>query len=112
MPLTPPPFDPELAAALAVVSEHVKPSLTMDQIAELRSGEGISLLGDQDLTRGGAFEIEDLPVPGPAGQPDISLLICRPSAPAAGPRPVFYHAHGGGMVVGTNRVGVDGALDW
>ncbi|MDX3574884.1 alpha/beta hydrolase, partial [Streptomyces sp. ID05-47C] len=28
------------------------------------------------------------------------------------PRPVVYHVHGGGMVLGTNRVGVDQILDW
>jgi acetyl esterase/lipase len=52
-------------------------------------------------------------VPGPQGEPDISLLICRPTAPAsAGARPVIYHVHGGGMVIGNNRVGVDVPLAW
>ena len=72
----PPPFDPELAG-------------------------GIQMLADLDLTMGGTFEVEDRQVPGPQNEPDISLLICRPTAPAtAGARPVIYHVHGGGMVIG------------
>jgi acetyl esterase/lipase len=71
------------------------------------------MLADLDLTMGGAFEVEDRQVPGPEGEPDISLLICRPaSAEPAGPRPVIYHVHGGGMVIGNNRVGVDVPLAW
>ena len=45
--------------------------------------------------------------------PDIPLLTARPAAPAsAGPRPVIYHVHGGGMILGNNRVGVDVPLAW
>ncbi|WP_330347357.1 alpha/beta hydrolase [Streptomyces sp. NBC_00582] len=109
----PPPFDPELAAALELIGEMIQPGMTMEDIDAVRQGPGISLLADLDLTAGGAFEVEDRTVPGPEGAPDISLLICRPTTPApARPRPVVYHVHGGGMVLGNNRVGVDVALDW
>ncbi|WP_416982114.1 alpha/beta hydrolase [Streptomyces sp. T028] len=109
----PPPFDPELAAALELIGEMIQPGMTMEDIETVRQGPGISMLADMDLTVGGAFEAEDRTVPGPEGAPDISLLICRPTAPApARPRPVVYHVHGGGMVLGNNRVGVDVALDW
>ncbi|WP_405508524.1 alpha/beta hydrolase [Streptomyces purpurascens] len=109
----PPPFDPELAGALELIKDMINPGLTLDQIAEVRQGPGIELLAELDLTMGGTFEVEDRQVPGPQGEPDISLLICRPSAPAAaGPRPVIYHVHGGGMVIGNNRVGVDVPLAW
>jgi acetyl esterase/lipase len=109
----PPPFDPELAAALELIKEMISPGLTLDEIAEVRQGPGIQMLADLDLTMGGAFEVEDRQVPGPEGEPDISLLICRPaSAEPAGPRPVIYHVHGGGMVIGNNRVGVDVPLAW
>ncbi|MGW3288399.1 alpha/beta hydrolase [Streptomyces sp. NPDC001002] len=109
----PPPFDPELAAALELVKEMISPSLTMDDIATMREGMGVDFLGELDLTLDGFFEVEDRTVPGPEGEPDISLLICRPTAPATvGPRPVFYHVHGGGMVIGNNQVGVTAALDW
>ncbi|MFG3717924.1 alpha/beta hydrolase [Streptomyces massasporeus] len=109
----PPPFDPELAAALELIRDMISPGLTLDEIAEVRRGPGIQMLAELDLTMGGTFEVEDRRVPGPEGEPDISLLICRPAAPeTAGPRPVIYHVHGGGMVIGNNRVGVDVPLAW
>ncbi|GGW96525.1 alpha/beta hydrolase [Streptomyces chartreusis] len=109
----PPPFDPELAAALELIKDVISPGLTMDEIAEVRQGAGIQLLAELDLTMDGYFEVEDRAVPGPVGAPEISLLICRPAAPVdAGPRPVIYHVHGGGMIIGNNRVGVDAPLAW
>lgn len=91
----------------------ISPGLTLDEIVEVRQGPGIQLLAELDLTMSGTFEVEDRRVPGPEGEPDISLLICRPAAPeTAGPRPVIYHVHGGGMVIGNNRVGVDVPLAW
>ncbi|MEU6140434.1 alpha/beta hydrolase [Streptomyces sp. NPDC047081] len=109
----PPPFDPELAAALEMIKDMISPGLTMDEIATVRQGAGIEMLGQLDLTVEGFFEVEDRVVPGPENAPEISLLICRPTAPAtAGPRPVIYHVHGGGMILGDNRVGVDGPLAW
>ncbi|WP_329342289.1 alpha/beta hydrolase [Streptomyces sp. NBC_00663] len=113
MSLVPPPFDPELAAALELIKDVISPGLTLDQIDEIRQGPGIALLAELDLTLDGFFAVEDRKVPGPEGAPEISLLICRPTAPpAAGPRPVVYHVHGGGMVIGNNRVGVDVPLAW
>ncbi|MGW0367871.1 alpha/beta hydrolase [Streptomyces coeruleorubidus] len=109
----PPPFDPELAGALELIKDMISPGLTLDEIAEVRQGPGIQMLADLDLTMGGTFEVEDRRVPGPQGEPDISLLICRPTAPAsAWARPVIYHVHGGGMVIGNSRVGVDVPLAW
>lgn len=113
MTLTPPPFDPELAAVLEMIKDTVPPQLTIDELEATRNGPGIQMLADMDLTLGGVFEVEDRVVPGPENAPDISLLICRPVAPATdGPLPVIYHVHGGGMVLGNNRVGVDAALRW
>ncbi|MFI5683408.1 alpha/beta hydrolase [Streptomyces sp. NPDC051636] len=109
----PPPFDPELAAALEMIKDVISPGLTPQEIGTARQGAGIEMLADLDLTLGGAFEVEDRAVPGPEGAPDVSLLICRPTAPAtAGPLPVIYHVHGGGMVLGNNRAGVEGPLAW
>lgn len=113
MTLTPPPFDPELAAVLEILKDTVPPGLAMDEIEAARNGPGIQMLADMDLTLGGAFEVEDRVVPGPENAPDISLLICRPVAAATdGPLPVIYHIHGGGMVLGNNRFGVDAPLSW
>ncbi|MGQ4335237.1 alpha/beta hydrolase [Streptomyces hayashii] len=109
----PPPFDPELAAALELIKDMIQPGLSMEEVEAVRRGPGIELLAQLDLTAGGAFEVEDRTVPGPEGSPEISLLICRPTSPAPDrPRPVVYHVHGGGMVLGDKRVGVDVILDW
>jgi acetyl esterase/lipase len=109
----PPPFDPELAAALELVREVVSPVLTAEDIETVRRSEGLRQLAETDLTLDGAFEVTDRAVPGPAGAPEISLLVCRPTAPPVpSPLPVIYHVHGGGMVLGTNRVGVDAPLAW
>jgi acetyl esterase/lipase len=66
---------------------------------------------DEDLTRGGALTSEEITVPGPAGAPDISLLVCRP-ANVTTPLPALYHMHGGGMVLGNNQFGLGDLLDW
>ncbi|WP_328875583.1 alpha/beta hydrolase [Streptomyces sp. NBC_00287] len=108
----PPPFDPELAAALELIKDVLSPSLTLDQLDEVRQGPAIQLLSELDVTMDGFFEAEERTVPGPEGAPEVSLLICRPRAAAAGPRPVVYHVHGGGLVLGNNRAGVDAPLAW
>lgn len=58
-----------------------------------------------DLTAGGAATMEEIVVPGPAGDPDLTLLVLRPSA-GEGPWPGIYNTHGGGMVCGDRRTEV------
>lgn len=113
MPLVPPPFDPELAATLELNKDVTTPGFTLDDLDAARQATGPELMALLDLTQDGAFEVEDRAVPGPAGAPDISLLLCRPvSTTLTTPLPVIYHVHGGGMMTGTNRVGVTEALAW
>ncbi|MFJ7147481.1 alpha/beta hydrolase [Streptomyces sp. NPDC100445] len=110
MPLVPPPFDPELAAVLERYREVLSPGFTLDDLDGARQGAAAELV---DPTLDGAFETEDRTAPGPAGAPDVSLLVCRPaSAPATTALPVIYHMHGGGLVAGNNRAGVTEALAW
>ncbi|MER5339103.1 alpha/beta hydrolase [Streptomyces mirabilis] len=107
----PPPFDPELAAALEIIREQLPSSFSVEMIPALREGMALSEGADLDLTRDGAFAVEERTVPGPQGAPDIPLLICRPTRAAAAV-PVVYNVHGGGMVIGDNRTGVGEMLDW
>ena len=108
-----PPFDPELAAALKAINQVMPPGLTPEQTVPARQSPAMQMMADTDVTMDGAFDTEDRTVPGPEGASDISLLICRPTAPAADRlRPVIYFTHGGGMVVGRNRVGVELPLAW
>ncbi|MEV5410266.1 alpha/beta hydrolase [Thermopolyspora sp. NPDC052614] len=107
----PPPFDPELAAALSVINEVVPTSLTPDMIeARRQTSAAASALSDEELSREGAFEVSERTVPGPAGEPDITLLICRP-ADAPVPTPAIYFIHGGGMITGTRYGGMPDMLD-
>jgi acetyl esterase/lipase len=111
MATVPPPFDPELAAALAVVTENIPPTLTVELMRRIRE-QGLGVLPtDEELARDGFFAVEERDVPGPPGDPDISLLICRPIE-VPGPRPIIYAIHGGGMILGDNRSGMVGALNW
>ena len=108
----PVPFDPELAPALRVINEFMPPDSLDDlsKIPALRRGvPGMEAEPEEAFTRGGAFTVEEPTVPGPQGAPDISLLICRPTAGTA-PFPVIYHTHGGGMVQGDKRSGVPALL--
>ncbi|HEY5881429.1 MAG TPA: alpha/beta hydrolase [Nakamurella sp.] len=108
----PPPFDPELAPALRIINELLPPGgFTSDSLAAMRAGvPGLEPPTDETLGRDGTYLIEERSVPGPVGAPAISLLICRPAA-ARTATPVIYHTHGGGMVIGDNRTGIDEILN-
>ncbi len=107
----PPPFDPELAAALDVIGAHLPSSVTADMIQPMREGALTAVAGEPDLTRGGTFTVTRRAVPGPAGDPDVELLILTPHD-ADHPLPGIYHIHGGGMIVGDSTTGVDVLQDW
>lgn len=47
-----------------------------------------------------AVELTRRNVPGPAGAPDVAVLVYRP-AEATGPLPCIFHIHGGGYVIGS-----------
>jgi acetyl esterase/lipase len=107
----PPPFDPELEAALEPLRELLTIPLTLEAIPMLRQpNPALPRATDEDLRRGGAYEVEERTVPGPVGAPDISLLICRPTG-AATPTAAIYHIHGGGMISGDNRSGTPEMLE-
>ena len=107
----PVPFDPELGAALTAINEMLPPAFTADQIPLLRSGGPLMVITDEELQRDGKFTVAERTVPGVAGDPDISLLICTPTT-VTGTLGCVYHTHGGGMIVGDNRMGVAEMLDW
>jgi acetyl esterase/lipase len=101
-----PPFDPELAEALAVLAGSVPREITLASIPALRQGPASQPpLSNEELSRGGAFEVTEREVPGPAGAPGISLLTCLPAGVPA-PTAAIYNIHGGGMIRGDNRGGL------
>jgi acetyl esterase/lipase len=56
-------------------------------------------------------DVEERTVPGPAGAPDISLVIMRPRGVET-TLPGIYHTHGGGMVMGSNRFFLGALMEW
>jgi acetyl esterase/lipase len=100
--IVPPPFDVELGAALSNILEKILVPLTPDLIAKSRELTVAGSMTDKEIRKGGAFSFEERNIPGPAGAPDISVIICKPTA-TPGPHPVIYNIHGGGMVSGNNR---------
>jgi acetyl esterase/lipase len=111
VPLARPAFDPELAAVLQDLGEMLPGSVTLELIPSMRLSQALTKLTDDDLRRGGAIEFAERSVPGPAGAPQISLLICRRTGLST-PAPAVYYIHGGGMVMGSNRTALDVMLDW
>ncbi len=112
-PIGPPvPFDPELAAALEVILPHMPKFTSVDVIPGIRAmaDELMVYRSNEELSRDGAFHVEEILVPGAAGD-RISLIVCRPAGIQA-PSAAIYHIHGGGMIIGSNRMISDDMLDW
>jgi acetyl esterase/lipase len=104
-----PPIDPELIPALEQSHQDAPITLTPENLAECRQAELDATPSLEYLAQAGA-ELQERLIPGPDGAPDISLLIIRP--PDRGPMPGLFHTHGGGMVMGNNRTGLETMIGW
>lgn len=104
---TRPPFDPELAPLPPMIRDVIPPfSAETLQATRTMFADGMPGMEPVDLTAGGAVRVEERQVPGPEGEPDVTVLILSPTE-GEGLRAGVYHTHGGGMVVGDRRTGVD-----
>lgn len=106
---THPPFDPELLPALERSYQQAPVTLTPDNLMQCRQAELAGTPSLEFLARTGA-DLTERVVPGPAGAPDISLLTIRP--PGRRLLPGLFHIHGGGMVMGNNRTGLETMMGW
>jgi acetyl esterase/lipase len=107
----PPPFDAELRPVLDAMAQGEGPEFTLANIPLIRQAPPpFPVPTDDDLRRGGAFEISTAAAPGPAGAPDVPLLICRPAGVTA-PVACLYNIHGGGMIIGDYRTGLPSMLN-
>ena len=104
----PPPFDPELASFARTFRENW-PSVTPAMIPLLRQPAALPRPSDEELAQNGAFTVETQTVPGPAGAPDVQLLICHPAGVGA-PTALLYHFHGGGLFAGEARFDIGAFL--
>ncbi|WP_432830045.1 alpha/beta hydrolase [Dactylosporangium sp. CA-092794] len=102
-----PPFDAELAALLEGIREMLlPPSVETLPASREATANGVPGTPAADLTADGAVTVEEREVPGPPGEPDVTVVILRP-VNAAGPAAGLYHIHGGGMITGGRRTGVE-----
>ncbi|GAA0426309.1 alpha/beta hydrolase [Streptomyces luteireticuli] len=97
----PPPFDPELKAALASLGDGVREPVTPENLAALQERDAAARPRPtlRELRADGRFEVDELRVPGAPGGPDVTLVSARPAG-LTGPLPLLYYLHGGGMITG------------
>jgi acetyl esterase/lipase len=91
-------LDPELRPILDTVLELI-PGYEVERLGELRAGLR-ALIEATPLVRPDTVHVEDLAVPGPSGDPDVTVRIYRP-ARATDPVAALYWMHGGGMMIGS-----------
>jgi acetyl esterase/lipase len=104
-----PPYDPELAAVLAVIGEQLPPTLTPEMIPLMRAGNITPPI--DEVLAGRPVIHEERAIPGPAGAPDILVSIFRRADHVAG-GPGLYNTHGGGMIIGDRFTGIEPLLNW
>ncbi|MFC9927827.1 alpha/beta hydrolase [Streptomyces sp. NPDC127190] len=96
-----PPFDPELSRALRALPAAAREPVTPENLAARQEQDAAArprpTVGE--LRAGGRFEVEEVCVPGVADGPEVTLVSARPAG-IAGPLPVLYYMHGGGMITG------------
>lgn len=111
-PVSAPPFDPELSSVLPEIRKAM-PGFSADTLPEMRQAmeEGLPGVEPPDLTAGGRIDVEERTVPGPEGAPDLTLLILRPAGARAATGAI-YHIHGGGMIVGNRKTGIEAFLPY
>lgn len=105
------PYDPELEVGLT----HLPADIFGTEDGPSSIEESRALMASwrpsvESLTRGGAVVVDERQVPGPEGEPDVTLLIMSP-AQGNGPWPVIYHIHGGAMVAGDRFYGAESLAD-
>jgi acetyl esterase/lipase len=103
-----PPYDPELAAALALISEQMPPTITPDMIEIMRTTPVTEPIG-QVLERRNISHRE-VTIPGYEDAGITLSVFAREDHDAPGPG--IYHTHGGGMIIGDRFTGIDVPLDW
>ncbi len=100
--VTRPPYDPELEAVLATVSDQMPTTYTLDMIPMMRQGLPLDL-ADEDLTAAGAMR-RDFTI---KGYNDADILVSVIARADHGERgPGIYYTHGGGMVAGNQMSGM------
>lgn len=106
---TRPPFDPELAAALAAVAEELPSTITPEMIGVMREADVTQPI-EEVLAQRPEISHREQVIPGYEGADLTISVFARKTHKAAGPG--FFHTHGGGMIIGDRFTGIEVMLDW
>jgi acetyl esterase/lipase len=103
------PDDPKLDRFREMVAPELRAGLDAlpsfewsdDALAQVRSFDMRQMMPAPELSaQQASVQREQRFVPGPAGAPDVRVLMYRPPGSADAARPVFFHIHGGGYIIG------------
>lgn len=103
-------FDPELAVALPAIHEVLLPdAVRPGTIGLLRGASGVIAAPSWDELIGDDFDLELLTLVVPDEEaPTLPVAVCTPRGTT--PSAIVFHIHGGGMVAGDLRNGLQEAL--
>src|ERR1035438_1934982 len=90
-----PPYDAELAAALALVNDQLPATITADMIEAMRATPVTAPI--EDVLQGRNITHREVTIPGYQGF-GITVSIFARGGHQSGPG--IYHTHGGGMIIG------------
>lgn len=105
-----PPIDPELAQILAANPALTRPILPR-HLEAFRAANAAAGLSDEALSHNGKITVSEIELPSSTRGVTNSGLVLRPSG-LAEPRPGLCYFHGGGMIAGTCRTGLETVVDW
>ncbi|GLV55106.1 esterase [Dictyobacter sp. S3.2.2.5] len=86
--------DPELVALLDLIPATAPNAENLGQIRAMSPRPPVN------LTQSSTLSVSERVIPGPAGAPDVRVLLYRPIS-AQGPLPVLLWIHGGGYIMGS-----------
>ncbi len=92
---------PELLAGLDTLPSF---EWTDEVLAQVRAIDLRHMPVPELSARQASVRREERFIPAPAGAPDIRVLIYSPPDSAQGPRPAFFHVHGGGFIAGAPEI--------
>lgn len=104
-----PEFDDELGRVYQEMAAFIGPAPTLANLPEQRSRIATLDASDDALRVDGTYAFDWVEAPGLEDDVRVPLLVIRPvSQPADAP--AVYFVHGGGMILGSARSGVEAAL--
>jgi triacylglycerol lipase len=92
---------PELLAGLDTLPSF---EWTDDVLAQIRSIDLRQMPMPELSAQQRTVQREERYIPGPAGAPDVRVLIYRPAHSASQLQPAFLHIHGGGYIMGAPEI--------